>query len=204
MEIIGKGAEAVVFKEGENIVKERISKSYRHPEIDKKLRKIPTRREGKLLNMASEVVNVPYVLELDDKNMKIVMDHIDGDAVKSIFDSLNDDERKKLCLKIGEDLGKLHAINVIHGDLTTSNMILRNKDLFFIDFGLGFVSDKVEDKAVDLRLLRQAFESKHYNHFEDVFDFVLEGYAKWEGSEEVFSRLDKVDSRGRYKSKSKQ
>jgi Kae1-associated kinase Bud32 len=94
----------------------------------------------------------------------------------------------------------MHDKDIIHGDLTTSNMILKEK-VYFIDFGLGFNSTRIEDKAVDLHLLRQAFESKHYKHFEEFFKEVLEGYKLSKNWKEVLNRLEKVEMRGRYKRK---
>ena len=95
----------------------------------------------------------------------------------------------------------MHNNNIIHGDLTTSNMILEN-EIYFIDFGLSFFSDKTEDKAVDLHLLRHALESKHHKIFEKSFKAVLNGYkSKCRKYNETIKRLEKVESRGRYKGK---
>jgi len=92
----------------------------------------------------------------------------------------------------------LHDANIIHGDLTTSNMILKDGKLFLIDFGLGFYSDKVEHKAVDLFLLKQALESKHPNI--PVFEHVLSSYQANQ-KELILKRLDDVSKRRRYTSK---
>jgi TP53 regulating kinase-like protein len=99
---------------------------------------------------------------------------------------------------LGENIAVLHQNDIIHGDLTTSNMILKNNKIYFIDFGLGFQSARIEDKAVDLHLLRQALESKHFKHWQTLFDAVLLGYKKL-GNEAVLLQLKKVESRGRYK-----
>ncbi len=195
MEEIGRGAEAVLLKDGNKLLKQRIRKGYRHEELDFMLRRRPTRVEVKLLGKAAEFINVPKVHESSDKDMSIVMDFIDGNRVKDVFNSV---DRVEVCKQIGRDVAKLHANNLIHGDLTTSNLLLKGEDLFFIDFGLGFISDKTEDKAVDLRLLRQALESKHYD-FPEAFEYVLTGYSEWNGSKEVLNRLEKVEGRGRYK-----
>src|SRR3989344_1360668 len=97
-------------------------------------------------------------------------------------------------ISVDEDKMKIN-MEFFHGDLTTSNMILNNDKLFFFDFGLGFESIRIEDKAVDLHLLRKAFESKHHKHAEEAFSFVLKGY----NDKEVIDRLSKVSGRGRYK-----
>ncbi|MCD4666208.1 Kae1-associated serine/threonine protein kinase [archaeon] len=200
MKIIKQGAEAILYLDKNNLVKERIVKNYRLKEIDDSLRKSRTRREAKLLKKA-DVINVPKVIEVDDKSMKITMEYIQGDLIKDILDSLKEEERRNVCKQIGEEVANLHNLDIIHGDLTTSNMILKNSKVYFIDFGLGFVDPKVEHKAVDLHLLRQALESKHYKYFEDSFKHVLLGYKKSKEYNEVLKRLKKVEKRGRYKSK---
>ena len=197
MKIVAQGAEAILYRENDFLIKERIKKSYRIDEIDIKLRKYRTKSEAKLL---SKVENSPEVFDVDEKSMKIKMEFIDGKLVKNILDDMNKNKRNLLLREIGGKIAKMHDDNIIHGDLTTSNMILKNK-IYFIDFGLGFVSNKIEDKAVDLHLLRQALESKHYRHFEESFKEVLEGYKLSKNWKEVLNRLEKVERRGRYKNK---
>ena len=197
MKIIAKGAEAILIKEDNYLIKERIKKSYRIDEIDFKLRKYRTRSEAKLL---SKVENSPKVFDVDEKEMKIKMEFIDGKLIKNILDNLHSDKRNLLLREIGGKIAKMHDNDIIHGDLTTSNMILKEK-VYFIDFGLGFSSNRIEDKAVDLHLLKQALESKHYKHFEESFNEVLEGYKLSKNFKEIIQRLEKVEKRGRYKNK---
>ena len=201
MKIVGRGAESILYLKKDRLVKDRISKGYRHKEIDLMKRKYPTRREAKLLTDASKFgVNVPKVFDMDDNSMKVEMEFIKGDMLKDILDDSK--KRKEICKKVGEQISLLHDNNVIHGDLTTSNMLLFKNKVYFIDFGLGFYSDKGEDKAVDLHLLRQAFESKHYKHDKEFFKSVLNGYKKSKNYSKVLERLEKVEKRGRYKRKS--
>jgi len=196
MKIIKQGAESIIYLDGDKIIKDRLKKGYRINEIDEKLRKFRTKREVNLLN---KVKFAPKVFDFSDKNMKIEMEFIDGKLIKNILDEINSNERKKICKKIGENIAELHDNDIIHGDLTTSNMILKEDKVFFIDFGLGFVSKKYEDKAVDLHLLKQALESKHYQHCDECFESILEGYKKGKEFSEVMKRLEKVEKRGRYK-----
>lgn len=199
MKIIQRGAEAILYLENGKLVKERIKKNYRISQIDIEKRKYPTRKEAKLLQEASKIINVPKVFEMDDKNMKVVMEYIQGDRLKDIFDDLKN--RKEICIKIGNAIAKLHDANIIHGDLTTSNMILKNNEVYFIDFGLGYTSIKSEDKAVDIHLMHQAIDSKHYKNSDESFKYILQGYSISKHSEEVLERLKKVESRGRYKTR---
>ena len=94
-----------------------------------------------------------------------------------------------------ELLKKIHDLNIVHSDLTTSNMIVCDGQVHFIDFGLSYTSYKIEDKAVDLHLLERALDSYHYNV--SVMPHVLAAYD----DAEVLDRLDQVERRGRYKMK---
>ena len=197
MKILKQGAEAILYKEDNYLVKERIKKSYRIDDIDIKLRKLRTRKEAKLLE---KIENAPKLFSVDEKNMKIKMEFINGELIKDILDNINKEKRNLIFREIGEKVAKMHDDDIIHGDLTTSNMILKDK-VYFIDFGLGFNSDKIEDKAVDIHLLKQALESKHYKHFEESFLGFFEGYKISRNWKEVLKRLEKVEKRGRYKNK---
>ncbi len=200
--VIGRGAEAILYLEDGRVSKERVKKGYRHPEIDSRIRKFCTRRENKLLVSASSLIDVPRVFEFSDSDMKIVMEFVEGETIRDILDDTPKGKRLELCRHIGKSVALLHDANIIHGDLTTSNFILKEGRIYFIDFGLGFFSNKVEDKAVDLHLLRQALESKHYKHFEECFGAVLEGYRRTGlNAKAVLDRFLVVEKRGRYKRK---
>jgi Kae1-associated kinase Bud32 len=194
---IGSGAEAIIYIENDKLVKERIKKDYRIDEIDYALRKQRTRKEAKIMQKVSFS---PQVLDVDEKKMKISMNFIDGDVVRNVLDKLDYEGRKKLCIEIGERVAEMHDMDVIHGDLTTSNMIFNTK-LFIIDFGLSLISKKDEDKAVDLHLFKQALESKHWQYYEECYNFFLQGYEKYKDYKNVLKRLEKVERRGRYKGK---
>ncbi|MEA3430378.1 MAG: KEOPS complex kinase/ATPase Bud32 [Nanoarchaeota archaeon] len=196
-EIIGKGAEATIYLDSDTITKERSPKSYRIPEIDNKLRKFRTRREAKVIQKLHELnFPCPGLINSDDKSMKIEMTFINGKKVRDILH----ENPKLFSNEIGKKLAILHQNNIIHSDLTTSNMLLKD-EIYFIDFGLSFFSEKIEDKACDLHLLRQALESKHYKIYEECFAEVLEGYKKYSDSSLVIDRLEKVEKRGRNKNK---
>jgi Kae1-associated kinase Bud32 len=197
MKQIGDGAEAIIYLD-KDVIKERIRKSYRHKDIDLKLRKFRTRRESKVLKKLEEIkFPAPRLIDVDDKEMKIVMDYIDAPRLRDVINSNN---QEKICKEIGNLVAILHNKDIIHGDLTTSNMLLKEK-LYFIDFGLSFFSKRVEDKAVDIHLLRQALESKHYKIWRNAFKNFLLGYKKADDYKEIMLRFEKVEGRGRYKGK---
>jgi len=203
MKLIAQGAEAKLFLEQDRVIKDRIKKGYRLEEIDKKLRSFRTRREAKLIDKLDKIgFPAPKLFDCDKKK-KIIIEYIDGQKIRDI---LNEKNHKKIMEELGEDIALLHNNHIIHGDLTTSNFILNKKDskIYFIDFGLSFFSHKIEDKAVDLHLLKQALESKHYKVWEEAFKIVLESYIKKaDNSIDILKRLEKVESRGRYKGKKK-
>jgi len=201
MKLISQGAEAKIYLKDSKIIKDRVKKDYRIKEIDERLRSFRTRREAKILEKLHKFGFTPQVFE-NDKKEKLVIEYIKGPRIRDVLDKMNEKEYVRLCKEIGKKVKILHENDIIHGDLTTSNMIL-NKDakagnkVFFIDFGLSSVSAKVEDKAVDLHLLKQALESKHYKIWAKCVDAVLKEY----GNKDVISRLEKVEARGKNKSK---
>ncbi len=198
--IIQQGAEAKIFLSKDIIIKDRIKKSYRLPELDEQIRKRRTKSETKLLEKASKIINSPAPIETKEWD-KIKMPFIDGKKLSEHLDSFPLKKQKQICKKIGESIAKLHDSEIIHGDLTTSNMILKENKVFFIDFGLGFISYKFEDKAVDLHLLKQALEAKHFKTWKELVKEVFNGYKKSKDSKIVFERLKTVEKRGRYKHK---
>ncbi|MEA3329823.1 MAG: KEOPS complex kinase/ATPase Bud32 [Nanoarchaeota archaeon] len=201
--IIARGAEAIIYQEGKIVTKDRIKKTYRLSELDEKIRKRRTKKEIKLLTKASQIINSPLpIKEKFNGKTKITMPYIKGEKLSKCLDKLQKQKSLEICKQIGEIIAKLHNENIIHGDLTTSNIILgaENK-IWFIDFGLGFQSEKIEDKAVDLHLIYQALEAKHFTRLQDYWKNILKGYKTSKNYKQILERLKKVESRGRYKNK---
>ncbi|MBN2459598.1 Kae1-associated serine/threonine protein kinase [Candidatus Woesearchaeota archaeon] len=237
MKELARGAESVIYEDKDTIVKDRLKKSYRIPELDKELRKQRTRREANLLQKVR--IAHPKLISSDNKE-KIIMEKIKGEKIRDVLD-----DNPKLARRIGEMVAELHDQDIIHGDLTTSNMILREKsplpprvgrppamqpkrksftkvhdvalpagcgdfsgvadehfpkdEIIFIDFGLSFHSDKVEDKAVDIHLFKQALDSKHFKSYDEALKEFLLGYEKVNKHKAIMERLRAVEQRGRYK-----
>lgn len=198
--IISQGAEAKIILKNNIIIKNRIKKSYRIPELDKKIRKKRTKSETKILKKASNIINSPKPIEIKKEN-QIQMPYIKGKRLSQHLNKFELKEQKSICKQIGELIAKLHKENIIHGDLTTSNIILQKEDIHIIDFGLGFQNGKYEDKAVDIHLFRQALEAKHFNNWKKLYKEFLKSYKKNNKteSEKVLNQLNKVEKRGRYK-----
>ena len=258
--LIAQGAEAVIYligppqkikpfpkkssslipsnSEANFIIKDRTKKSYRIPELDNRIRQRRTRSEAKLLLKASKIINcpAPFFQPSIKETTKIKMPFIDGKKLSEHLDNFPLTKQKQILKQIGQEVAKLHDNEILHGDLTTSNMILvkdpttktktqpttRNHSvnscasaptgggagrtsilsgakLFFIDFGLGFISQRYEDKAVDLHLLKQALEAKHFKHWEILFDEVIKEYKNSKEADKVLKQFEKVEKRGRYK-----
>jgi len=193
MEEISSGAEAKIFLDRGIIIKDRISKSYRIPEIDIPLRESRTRKEAKILTKLTELGIAPK-LEGQDKSV-LKMEYIEGTQLKHVLE-----RRPELSETVGRYLATMHDNNIIHGDLTTSNMLLKDETLYFIDFGLSFVSTKIEDKAVDIHLFKQALESRHFEVMEEAYNNFLKGYSP-KDKKKILERLAIVERRGRYKEK---
>lgn len=206
MELIAKGAESNLYKDKEILIKERIKKEYRIREIDEKLRKKRTLSESRILKkLKKEGVNVPEIKKVDEKNFKIFMKFIDGNLMKDIKKDKDDKELRIIARQLGQQIAKMHRLNVIHNDLTTSNIIISNKEgkkAYIIDFGLSFNSQRDEDKATDLVVLEHSLNA---TGFEFLFDDIVEGYKMEyersglkEKAYQIFQRFEKVKKRVRY------
>lgn len=190
---IKKGAEADIYLKDGAIIKDRIPKLYRITPLDDKLRKERTRAEAKLLERAANVVSVPKVLKIG--KFSIEMEYIDCPRVKDILGKKN---FRIICAELSQSIVALHKSEIIHGDLTTSNLLLKGGKIYFIDFGLGFFSKKPEAMAVDLHTLFEALESTHSEIAGEAIELILSEYEKSGGKKEVIERLEKLKSRGRY------
>jgi TP53 regulating kinase-like protein len=195
MEKIAEGAEAVLYKVDGKIIKKRIQKSYRIADLDTKLRKYRTRFEAKILRkLARAGVAVPNVLSVDEKGAILELEFIDGQKLR---DYLLATKNWALFADVGKLVRAMHAENICHGDLTTSNMILKDGKIYLIDFGLAQYSARIEDKAVDLHLLKECLKSKHFDIWEAAWKTFVENYS----DANVLKRLAIVEKRGRYKEK---
>ena len=207
MKILRRGAEAVLYLDefqGQKVlIKERVPKKYRIEQIDTHVRKNRTREEVKLLTEARKYgVNTPKILNVDYDSGKISMEFVDGIRVKDLLNSKRSTETKKIMQIIGENVGKLHSADIIHGDLTTSNLILKNHEIYFIDFGLGIFSKRMEDKAVDLKLFYQALSSTHFKILKICWINFLEGYGKtYSDWKNILEQLKEIEGRARYTKK---
>ena len=211
--LLKKGAEASLFIADWHgrkvIIKARLPKKYRPAELDKKIRGYRTAHEPQLMHEAKLAgVPTPTIFQVDISGAVITMEFVEGKQVKQVLGGMAAEKKRALCFRIGELIGRLHRHGVIHGDLTTSNMILSAKGkIFLVDFGLGEKNVEVEARGVDLHLLKRALQSTHYETAEACFKAALKGYSAVLGMEEaekVFGKIREIERRGRYVDERKQ
>ncbi len=199
------GAEAVISEvtfEGKKVVqKKRSAKNYRNSLLDSGIRKKRTRAEAKIITEVSSVVCVPRIISVDENKGIILMELIKGKRLKEVIE-----KNPSLCVIAGKEIKKIHSLGIIHGDLTTSNIIVeesanggRNKKqkasvLCFIDFGLGFYSKKLEAVATDLVVFKKTFNATH-SSLKNGWTLVMKGYAP---SKELEAQMQKIEKRARY------
>ncbi|KAH8509280.1 hypothetical protein H0E87_011156 [Populus deltoides] len=199
--LIKQGAEARVFESSfvgrRSIVKERFSKKYRHPTLDSKLTLKRLNAEARCMTKARRLgVSTPVLYAVDPLLHSLTFEYVEGPSVKDVFlefglHGIVEERLDDIAMQIGDSIGKLHDGGLIHGDLTTSNMLLRmgTNQLVLIDFGLSFTSTLPEDKAVDLYVLERALLSMH-SSCGNVMDRILAGYRK--SSKQWSSTLNKL------------
>ena len=211
--LIKKGAEASLFQaEWHNrkaIIKVRIPKRYRPPELDKQIRSYRTAHEPQLMHEAKAAgVATPLIYIVNIPDATIIMQYIEGQQMKGLLNKAPKGERHELCRQIGQSVARLHEAGIVHGDLTTSNMIRADDGtLYFVDFGLGEKNAELEAQGVDLHLLKRALQSSHYFCWEDCVQAVLSGYASIRGeetAEKVYEKTREIERRGRYVEERKQ
>ena len=187
---VARGAEGVVEIGEDTVAKRRLSKRYRHPELDRRLISERTRAEARLISMARRA-GVPTPVIRDITTDTIVMERIRGDLLKYVA-------APETVRVAGETVGRLHAAGIVHGDLTTSNMIVRDGKCVLIDFGLASTSSEVESRGVDIHVFFQTLESTTANSGELIEAFI-EGYSGvFPDADEVIEREHEIELRGRY------
>ena len=205
-ELLALGAESKIVKvsrsDKEFVLKIRPQKPYLIPEIDQFLRSSRISRESKTLTLARTFgIPTPTIYSIDLKSYTIVMDFIEGSTLKEIANKVKRRELDHLCNAFGKLIALLHQGNVVHGDPTTSNVIVDNDSkLWLIDFGLADFNATVEMKGVDLHLIRRALETTHWEKEELMLEAIIEGYIDVIGSDAdaIVTRMNEIRERGRY------
>lgn len=180
------------------INKKRIEKKYRAKALDERIRNTRLKKEAMLLWKTRKLgIRTPLIYFIDLKEKTIVLENIKGLTLKELLEKKP--ENKKKLEEFGRIIGVLHKNGIIHGDLTTSNVIVSKKNLVLIDFGLGFESLKLEDKAIDLLNLKRTLNAIH-SKIKDGFNLIIKGYSMEEPKHiQVLRQLEEAEKRARYK-----
>lgn len=182
---INKGAEAIILLDGKKIIKQRISKTYRDSALDKRIIKKRNKQESTLLKRAKVAgVNTPLIFSVTENT--IVMEKLE-----------NTNKHPKLLEEIGKEIAKLHDSGIIHGDLNLINIITtKDKKIYFIDFGLGYLSNKIEDKATDLLVFKKTLKAAKKT--EKFWGKILSSYQKQTKNKETTEKIAQIEKRARY------
>jgi TP53 regulating kinase-like protein len=183
---------------------------------------------------SQQPIRVPRVIRISPPSL--FLEYIDGPSVKEFLRSRilkatttkkgeenNDHNQKEDCnssisledlaKSIGQMVGRIHNKGIVHGDLTTSNMMMIFKvgiddgddgagethsnsntaavtsyDLCPIDFGLAKSTTSAEEQAVDLYVLERALESTHPELPGTFLQQILTSYG-----EETSSKKNETD-----------
>ena len=203
LQLLARGAEAEVrlgeFMGLRAVFKVRVRKEYMHPRLDEILRSRRTRREARVLLASRRAgARVPMVYAVFPSLGLLVMEYVEGVRFKEYFNS-NPEAGVRLSREAGRLLALIHSAGVVHGDYTTSNLILARDGLYAIDFGLADFDSSVEERATDLHLYRRSLESAHARYARDAYESFVSGYAEvapdWR---DIVERAEEIRLRGRY------
>jgi Kae1-associated kinase Bud32 len=206
LSLLHRGAEADLYlgKWGEEkaVFKIRNPLPYRLSIIDFQIRTQRTVREAEIISEAKRAgVRTPYLYFVDKKNATIIMECVKGEKLKDCAEAFTRQGLHEAFKRVGESIAKLHLAGIIHGDLTTSNMLWNGTHVAIVDFGLSVRSTRLEDRAVDLRLVKETLAGAHAHIFPLAFSSLLDGYRMIAGKSreaETLGKLGEIERRGRY------
>ena len=185
------------------VIKRRVRKEYRTPSLDEQIRHDRTISEASRIHEAKTAgAKVPSIVGVDVENNAIVMTHLDGTVARERLDDMSINDARKLLRSIGEQIGLLHTAGIVHGDLTTSNVIVSpSGEPFIVDFGMSRRSTEPEDRGVDLHLLQRSIVASHNKDSSSMMNSMIRGYEKTTGKKVASSTWRKareIARRGRY------
>ncbi|HZY93610.1 MAG TPA: Kae1-associated kinase Bud32 [Candidatus Bathyarchaeia archaeon] len=184
------------------VIKKRNPKQYREPVLDASIRRERTTAESSLIHESRLAgVRVPSLIAVDLDNTSIVMTFVDGVLVRDGLDAMSPIGRKRFFIELGRQVGLLHSGGIVHGDLTTSNIISSHDIPFLLDFGMAHHSSQPEDRAVDLHLLQRSISTSHTSKPSACISSLVNGYRKTLGDRAariVWRKATEISRRGRY------
>lgn len=204
--LLYRGAEADIWlgswQGAEAVFKFRKPLSYRLKELDDSVRRQRTLREAEMLHLAKEAgVGAPFIFAVDVPSATLVMEHVRGERLKDLVSALSHPDAKRVFEGVGRGIARLHRAGIMHGDLTTANVVMRRGNPIFIDFGLSVRSERLEDQAVDFRLIKETLAGAHSGIAGAALDSLFVGYGEVAGAPRlgaVRRQLEGIERRGRY------
>ena len=201
-----RGAEADLFisqmSPWKVVVKRRVRKTYRNEQLDAGIRKERTVKESSVIHESKLAgARTPSILGLDLDHFSIIMTFIEGSLARNVVDGMSGRERNSLLEELGRQVGYLHSAGIVHGDLTTSNIILSSDARpFLIDFGMAGRSLEPEDFGTDLHLLQRSLAATHTLEPVSSLKRVAKGYRETVGrdAEPNLRKAAEIGRRGRY------
>lgn len=205
LEVVKIGAEAIIQKVLWRglllIAKRRVPKPYRHPELDREIRRKRTINEARVMHRSKTLgVPCPAIIHVELATSTIYMQYIEGRDMREV---LNSDAAQSLRLaeKIGEMVGKMHRAGVYHGDIVPSNIMVSDGLPVLIDFGLSGFSSELEEHAIDVHLLERSLVANHPSIATDFMERFMNGYSSVVGKDyarQIQERVIEIRKRARY------
>jgi TP53 regulating kinase-like protein len=204
--LLYKGAEADIIHgkwQGlDAVFKVRRPLAYRLKVMDDAIRRQRTIHEADMIHSAKEGgVSSPFLFDVDVPAATLVMEYVKGERVKDLVGTATRKAVRDIFFEFGRSVAKLHEAGIMHGDLTTANVVKRGEELVFIDFGLSVRTTRLEDHAVDLRLIKETLVGAHSLISSVALEALLRGYKEGVGTvraRAAFRQLQNIERRGRY------
>ncbi|MDG6987634.1 MAG: Kae1-associated serine/threonine protein kinase [Nitrososphaerota archaeon] len=204
--LLYRGAEAdVVLGDWQGlpaVFKVRKPLPYRLPALDEEIRRRRTVHEAEMIRHAKRAgVASPYLYHLDLPASTLVMEYVGGEMLRDLAGRMGEEDAEEPFFKFGEGVARLHTAGLMHGDLTTANVMSRRGGLVFLDFGLAYRTSRLEDHAVDLRLIKETLVGAHPGISRVALDALFRGYEAQSGTarfRKVRGQLRNIERRGRY------
>ena len=175
---------------------------YRLQILDEAIRHQRTLREAEIIHQAKEAgVEAPSLYHVDPSSATLVMEFVKGDRLRDVIVEISSDELARVFFMFGRGVARLHKAGIMHGDLTTANVVRRGGELVFIDFGLSLRSERLEDHAVDIRLIKETVMGAHSGVAPAALEAFYNGYSRVVREprfRQVHRQLQNIERRGRY------
>ena len=204
---IHRGAEADLLlstlDHWQTVIKRRTKKEYRHESLDGSIRHDRTFSEADAIHQAKLAgAKVPSIIGIESETSSILMTHVEGTILRDGLDRMSRKETATLFRALGYQVGLLHTGGIVHGDLTTSNVIVnKSGSPFIVDFGMARRSVSAEDRGVDLHLLRRSITTSHVKDVSPLLGALAGGYAEAAGvrvRDSTWGKAREIARRGRY------